>query len=354
MTQINLLVTHNELDKAGYYMLEQLSYRPGIKVYITATTEGHLIKGNCIPVAIPPLTSKIAFKAIKVLRKFIKENDINIIYSPSTRGLSNALFASLGTKAKNIAYKGTQAKFNLTDITYYLGILNPRVKHVICVTQDIKEYSSRFFREDQLSVIPKPFDVSWVENAIQNPETVEGIPEGAFRCLNIASNKKRPFKGLSYLIEAFYLVDDPRLHLILVGDYDDSHYQLAKKGVDEGRIHFLGYRTNAINFIPGQDLFVLPSLRDAAPRVVKESMACGLPCIVTDIPGARDLIIDGVTGFLVPPASPEKLAEAIKVMMNDEKKRDEFGKAGREHIINNFPTEKYTEAFEEVIKQYVQ
>lgn len=349
---MNLLVTHLALDLPSYGMLGILSQRsPSVKIYVTATTEADKskIKGNCIPVMIPKLSSKVVWKVIKSLRKIIKENDIDVIFSPSTTGLSNSLFASLGTKAKNIGYRGTQAKVRRTDPTYYLGVLNPRLKYMICETDDIKEYLTRFIKEDKMAVILKPFDVEWVEEACANPVKIDGIPEDAFCCINIGCHKNRPFKGLRYLLEAFYLIEDTRLHLVIIGDYDDADYEFAKKGMDEKRIHFLGFQDNVLNFIPGQDVLALPSLRDASPRVVREAMACGVPCIVTDIPGARDLIVDKVTGLLVPPGSPEKLAEALVELMNDREKTEAFGKASRERIIEHFSMPEYVDAFEKVL-----
>ncbi len=274
-------------------------------------------------------------------------------FSPSSSGLSNSLFASIGTKAKNVAYRGTQAKVRKGDPTYYLGILNPRVKYVICETEDIKEYLSQFFRPDRLSVHLKPFDVEWVEDACQHPKQADGVPEGAFSLIYIAATKGRPFKGLTTLIQAVNLVEDSRLHFVFVGDYEDSDYKLAMNGPAKDRIHFLGRRGDAISFIPKQDLFVLPSTRDASPRVIREAMACGLPCIVTDILGARDLILNGETGVLVPPSDPEKMAEAIIGFMNDKEKCLQFGKAGRQRIINDFSMEKYVDYFEQTFTDIV-
>lgn len=112
-------------------------------------------------------------------------------------------------------------------------------------------------------------------------------------------SKGRPFKGLTYLIKAFQILNAPEAHLVVIGDYDNSDYELAQQGVGAERIHFLWNREDAISFLPKQDLFILPALRDASPRVVREAMACGVPCMFTDIPGARDLIVDNESGILV-------------------------------------------------------
>ena len=107
----------------------------------------------------------------------------------------------------------------------------------------------------------------------------------------------------------------------------------------------MGQRSDAISFLVTSQLFILPSHRDASPRVVREAMACSVPCIVTDIPGARDLIIDGVTGLLVPPSSPQKMAASIRSLIDNPERLEAFAKASREHIIQDFSVKAYTDGF---------
>ena len=141
---MNILLVYKEADIATYKMLEGLSKLDDFNIYI-ASPQSYTDKniyGNCTPLDLPVITSKFNWNVIRALRKIIKTYRIDLIYSPSSSGLSNALFASIGTRAKNIAYRGTQAKLKRFDPTYYLGILNPAVEHVVCETKDIEEYLS--------------------------------------------------------------------------------------------------------------------------------------------------------------------------------------------------------------------
>lgn len=177
------------------------------------------------------------------------------------------------------------------------------------------------------------------------PKQADDIPDDAFRCIYIGATKNRPFKGLTDLIDAFILLDDPRVHLTIVGEYGENDFQLAQQSKVSAQIHFLGQRSDAISFLVTSQLFILPSHRDASPRVVREAMACSVPCIVTDIPGARDLIIDGVTGLLVPPSSPQQMAASILSLIDNPKRLEAFAKASREHIIQDFSVKAYTDGF---------
>ena len=349
---INLLATCREQDIAGSDMLARVSQNPEFNVYVAVSSdeERAMVGGRCTPLAVPPITSKFQWGVIKALRGHIRRYHIDLVFSPGSSGLSNALFASLGTKAKNIAYRGTQAKVRRTDPTYYLGVLNPRVVHLVCETDDIRDYLSRFIAPRKLSVNVKPFDVHWVDEACRAPKQIEGLPADAKTCIYVGSCKGRPFKGLSYLVDAMHRLDDARVHLIFIGDYDEADWERAQSGPAAGRIHFLGRlpREELLHYLPLQDVFVLPSSRDASPRVVREAMACGVPCAVSDIPGARDLVVDGVTGLLFPPRDPEALAAVLHRLMQDDALRKQMGKASRERIIRDYGMEAYARKFEQL------
>lgn len=98
-------------------------------------------------------------------------------------------------------------------------------------------------------------------------------------------------------------------------------------------------------YLPGAHIFVLPSLRDASPRVVREAMACGLPCVVSNIPGARDLLLDGETGLLFRSGDAADLAAKLQRLITDEKLRQVMGQAGRQRIIRDFKVDDYVNRF---------
>ena len=74
------------------------------------------------------------------------------------------------------------------------------------------------------------------------------------------------------------------------------------------------------------DALVLPSIVEGRALVQQEALSCGLPIVVTPNAGGEDLVGEGVTGYLVPIRSPEKIAEAIIAMMANRKNRNEIQK----------------------------
>lgn len=351
---INLLCVAEGLDRIGYDMLEQLSYRD-FRVYITSFTghESQQMPGKCERITIPPFHSKFSIPAIRALRQAIRKHRIEIIYSVSSAGLSNALFASWSSGALNVGYRGTMAKVRRSDPTYYLGLLNPRVKHVVCANRDIYTYLSRFFPENQLTVNVKPFRPEWIEQARETPRQIENIPSDAFKIIYIANTKGRPHKGLSVLIRAMELLPSC-VHLVFIGNYGDEDATAVKKSPAFARIHFTGEREDAVYYLSSQDLFVLPSLRDASPRTVREAMACGLPCVIADIPGARDLVVKDRTARLAAPGSPESLADNIRFFIDHPEACQTYGRAGLEHLLKDFSPEHYVDTFDRTFHRLIE
>lgn len=110
-------------------------------------------------------------------------------------------------------------------------------------------------------------------------------------------------------------------------------------------VAFVGETPEAMPYMAGTDVYVLPSWRDASPRVVREAMSLSLPTIVSDIPGSRDLILPGQTGLLAPAQDAKALSEAIRWMLTHPEERRAMGRQGRERIARDFSPAAYTGLF---------
>lgn len=101
-----------------------------------------------------------------------------------------------------------------------------------------------------------------------------------------------------------------------------------------------GYRKDVPALLASLDLFVQPSYREGMPRALLEAMATGLPVVATSIRGCREEVVNGVTGFLVPPRDHVSLAEAIKKILSSKELRARMGTAGRARVLNIFDERK--------------
>jgi glycosyltransferase involved in cell wall biosynthesis len=118
-------------------------------------------------------------------------------------------------------------------------------------------------------------------------------------------------KGIVHLLDAAAAV--PHVSFAIAGDGPDRaalEQRAVALGVSD-RVRFLGHRQDVPSLLAAADLFVLPSLYEGLPLAVLEAMAAGVPVIATAIGGTDEVVRDGETGMLVPPANPAALAAAI-------------------------------------------
>ena len=82
-------------------------------------------------------------------------------------------------------------------------------------------------------------------------------------------------------------------------------------------------------------MLILPSLSEGRPVVVLEAMAMGVPVVATDIPGTRELVRNGKTGFLFVPGDSKQLAGCIKKLVNDEALRVQMGQSAKQYVATD-------------------
>lgn len=140
----------------------------------------------------------------------------------------------------------------------------------------------------------------------------------------------RPGKGHADLLTALASLDRPP-SVCLVGD--GPHRRTIEELADRlglgGVVRLAGQRPDAREVLPAYQFAILPSHSEGLPNAVLEAMAAGLPVIATAVGGVPDVVVDGVTGILVPPHSPPALAEAIARLAADPALRARLGAAGR-------------------------
>jgi glycosyltransferase involved in cell wall biosynthesis len=116
-----------------------------------------------------------------------------------------------------------------------------------------------------------------------------------------------------------------------------------------GRVVFAGYRSDVPALLAGCDVFCLPSSKEGLPLVVLEAMAQGKPVVATAVGGTPELVLDGVTGLLVPPGDARALADALGALLADPARARRLGEAGRERVLREFSADA---AAERVLELY--
>lgn len=152
-------------------------------------------------------------------------------------------------------------------------------------------------------------------------------------------------KGIPELLEAFdnLLKRVPAARLLLVGWFDHSDDALTpqqRAHIDaHPAIICTGFVDDTAPYYRAMDLFVLPTWREGFPNAALEAAATGISVIATLTTGARDAVLPGVTGLLVPPGDPQALLESMQQLLSDPARREKMGSAARRWVVQRFATE---------------
>jgi glycosyltransferase involved in cell wall biosynthesis len=162
----------------------------------------------------------------------------------------------------------------------------------------------------------------------------------------------RPVKRQVDLVEAMALVRgrgvDIRCQFIGEGETLPRVSAVAASLGLDGVVEFRGRCSpeEVRDTLRNAALLVLPSLWEGMPVSVMEAMAAGLPVVGTDVAGIQTLVVDGVTGFLVPARNPVALADRIEALVKDPVGRRRMGEAGRRRIASEFSLDRMVRGYE--------
>ncbi len=158
-------------------------------------------------------------------------------------------------------------------------------------------------------------------------------------------------KGVGDLVEAARILKARGVEgrVVLVGSPDpgnpasipESELQAWNR---QGVVEWLGRREDMPELLAQAHVVVLPSYGEGFPRTLLEGAAASRALVAANTPGCREIVIDGITGFLVPPGRPEALADQIETLWRNPELRRKMGEQGRELVLARFTEEKVNEA----------
>lgn len=151
-------------------------------------------------------------------------------------------------------------------------------------------------------------------------------------------------KGIRELIQAAQTLkaEGLRFRLLIVGAPDERNPEAVspaemKRWHEQGVLEWLGRQSDMPKFYREASIVCLPTnYREGLPLTLLEAASIGRSLVATDIPGCREVVREGVNGFLVPPKNPEKLADALRKLLQSEELRQRFGKASTHLVETEF------------------
>lgn len=178
---------------------------------------------------------------------------------------------------------------------------------------------------------PKPWAKDFVSKITKTPKD---------KNILLVVSKWHPIKDIPNFIEAFKIVNKNKDNVVAIlcgRGLDSSNKELVNTIENknlENEIRLLGVRDDIDIIMAGSDILVLPSAGEAFPMVLIESMACGVPCVATDVGDSRLIVKD--TGVVVPPHQPEKLAQGILSLLESTTMRKKLGIKSRQRVLDNY------------------
>lgn len=291
------------------------------------------------------LKSRIDLRAVRRIRKRIRQRQIDIVHAFNNSAVSNSILAATGLPVKFVAYRGITGNDSFLNPGSWLTYLHPKVDRVVCVAEAVRQHFIQMqflglrLNPRKYITIYKGHHLKWYAD---NPVSLSqfGIPGDAFVVGCIANF--RPRKGLHVLIDAMrFLNQAASIHLLLVGHMDSSRLKAQiRQSPLKDRIHLTGFREDAPALMASSDAYVLPALRrEGLPKGVIEAMAYGVPPIVTDSGGSPELVEHKESGLIVPSGNAEAIARAVSFLYENPALRAKMGFNARERIRTHFKIE---------------
>ncbi len=161
-------------------------------------------------------------------------------------------------------------------------------------------------------------------------------------------------KGLEYFVRsAKYLEDEDVQHVLVgTGDFRPELERMIKEEGLEDKVIFAGRVPNEKlpDYYAAADVFVLPSVSrlEAFGIVALEAMASSVPVVISDIPGVREVIVEGEHGLLAEPMNAEDIAGKIRTLLHNPQMAKRMGERGRKRVEEKFTWKEVAEEIEEV------
>lgn len=302
-----------------------------------------------------PFRSRLDIQTLLALRTIIREYKPDIIHSHAAKTCFLAIVAQWPHKLTRIVFlRGAIRRFNPLSPSDVLIFRSHWVDLFHCVSHTVAaSLVPMGVPSTKIAVAPNfGYETAWFQDLSIPPE-FERRP-GTFRIGAVANYRK--VKGLEFLVKAADILFERGLvfELFLVGkDENDSLAACAAQAKAREDIHLTGPIANPWRVLQTFDCLVVPSLSEGLGLAAIEGMACGVPVVATRVGGLSEIIQHGGNGYLVPPANPTELADAIQRILTNVEFSGKLRKGACKTFREKFTAEKVSEQLLEMYRQAI-
>lgn len=228
------------------------------------------------------------------------------------------------------------------------------------VSQGIKEkLVNRGISSEKIAVIPTPVDVKKFQAF--EPEKVKQIKDAYFnKKIILYAGRLVKVKNLPLLLKAVSRIRNSKHNIVLLiigegGEKAKLKRMSGRLGIDDAVVFITSApHKDLINYYHAADVFVLPSWSESLGKVLIEAGAAGCPVVSTETTGARDIVVDGRTGYLVPINDENTMTEKLlKVLRMEDSERQEMAKNAQRILEEKFSQEKSIQKIVEFWKKLI-
>ncbi len=289
--------------------------------------------------------------AVAFIRDHLLEGKHDVLQLFNSKAYFNGIRAVKGLPVKLVMYRGTQANIHWYDLALYTKYFHPRVDKVICNSRSVEDEfnkQSLIDRKSKFVTINKGHNPDWYKDVVAADLSPYKKTADTF-VITCVANARR-VKGVKYLIEAMgHLQKGLDISLLLVGNGLDTEAfkNLANQTGYANQIFFAGFRKDALELVKASNAFAMPSIgAESLTKAVVEAMHLGTAPIITAIPGNKNMVEHGKTGFLIPIKSPAAFAEAIKALHDKPTWQKEIGENAQARIAEILDTNRTVKEYE--------
>lgn len=297
--------------------------------------------------------STFDISAVKTLKHYIEQNNINILHAHSSSFFLAVLVKLRYSKVKIIWHDhyGNSAFLNNRKLKV-LKLASYFFEHVLCVNQTLKDWAISNLHCKHVNFIPN-FAVS----VLNKPETqLKGI-EGK-RLVHLAN--LRPQKDHETLLEAFAILvksnKDWTLHCV-GKDFNDDYSKQIKQQITalklEKHVFLYGSKPDIAHILKQSTIGVLSSKSEGLPLALLEYGLANLPCVATNVGDCKKVISSQTEGFLVEKQNSYVLAEAITKLIKNKDLQETIAKHLYKKVTQSFSEEAIINKLLTIYKQYV-
>ncbi len=221
-----------------------------------------------------------------------------------------------------------------SKIGFYLSFHHPNMRVIFQNKDDQKKFIQDRLLPSEIATLIQGSGVSL--------ENFKPLPEPTGDIVVLLATRLLWDKGVSEFVEAARLLrGHDHLKFVVAGDVDEGNLaSIPREQLDiwvrQRVVEWWGWQDSIQAAFAKCHVVCLPSYREGTPRVLIEAAACARPIVATDVPGCRDIVIQGENGLLVPPKAPQALATAIEKLTVDNLLRKRMGKRGRQIVEAGF------------------